>query len=97
MNKIFITRLAEPNYMGCSYGAVCEDGSLLGIHFCSNDSWAWQVDLSDRRNDRKEAYENYCPDGYELVNMADRLCPIEIKKEIGVDSTKPFIEIEFSE
>lgn len=48
--------------------AIAEDGTLLGSHWCSNESFV-PHDLGvlpGSRPDRHETYAAHCPDGYDM-------------------------------
>ena len=52
---------------GIAY-ALAEDGTLLGSHWCSHESYVL-YDLGvkeDSRPDRHEDYKKHYPDGYEM-------------------------------
>jgi hypothetical protein len=63
MNKIFIYSNVRGGD-GVAY-AMAEDGTVLGSHWCSRESFV-HIDLGDGRKDRKEAYQKHYPDGYEI-------------------------------
>ena len=54
--------------------ALAEDGTCLGSHWCSNESFV-SHDLGVRegsRPDRHETYAKHYPDGYEMVFVPAR-------------------------
>ena len=53
--------------------AMAEDGTVLGRHICSNESWL-RHDLHDRPAGRS-ACEAHYPDGYDLVVLPEGEVP----------------------
>lgn len=66
---------------GMAY-AIAEDGTLLGSHWCSHESFV----LGDlgveegTRSDRHETYAKHYPDGYEMEFVPSK----EVKKHEGL-------------
>lgn len=72
--KIFVFSNVVGGREGLVY-AMAEDGTVLGSHWCSNESFA-PYDLgvvNGTRPDRHERYKEHYPKGYEMefVRVAD--------------------------
>ena len=67
MNKIYCFSNVIGGVDGIAY-AMAEDGTVLGSHWCSNESFVPQDlgILEGYRLDRHETYKQHYPDGYEI-------------------------------
>ena len=50
--------------------AMLEDGRAIASHLSSNDEWA-KHDMGITSDWKHDTYQQYCPDGYELVWVDD--------------------------
>ena len=67
MNKIYCFSNVKNGGDGPAY-AIAEDGTGLGSHWCSNESYVLGNlgVIEGRRPDRHETYAEHYPDGYEM-------------------------------
>ena len=65
MNKIFIWCI--PNPFGVVGYALAEDGTGIGSHISSNESFSkWDMGVTDPDGYKHKAYKAHYPNGYEL-------------------------------
>lgn len=73
MNKprIYVFSSVEDGSEGPCY-AMAEDGTVLGSHWCSNETFASHDlgALPGSRPDRHEAYAKHYPGGYEMMFLS---------------------------